>query len=271
MGRPPKFTRTQLQQAALELVDEQGLEALSMRSLAAALGTGPMTLYNHVQDRADLDVLVADAVLADVRWTPDRPDDWRESATEIATAMWRAVRAHPRAIPLILTRRSRSRVLLDVAEVLLDALARSGRRGEALLHAFRAVTAFVVGAALGELSGPLAVRAGEPAAKAIARVRALPADRYPRLREIARVAARSKAEREFRSGLESLLAGLESGGRASAPPKRSSAAPRPACAPRARRRVPATAKGGSAKENSPTVNPGRSSARSARTARSGRS
>ena len=208
MGRPPRFTRTQLQQAALRLVDEHGLEALSMRALAAALGTGPMTLYNHVKDRADLDVLVADAVLGDVRWAATRPDDWRESAAEIATAMWRAVRAHPRAIPLILTRRTRSRVVLDTAEVLLDALARSGRRGAELLHAFRAVTAFVVGAALGELSGTLAVQAGEPAAKAIARVRALPADRYPRLREIARAAARSKAEREFESGLRSLLAGL---------------------------------------------------------------
>jgi hypothetical protein len=200
-----------------------------------------------VKDRADLDVLVADAVLADVRWSPTRPADWRESASEIATAMWRAVRAHPRAIPLILTRRTRSRVVLDTAEVLLEALARGGRRGNDLLHAFRAVTAFVVGAALGELSGPLAVQAGEPAAKAIARVLALPADRYPRLREIARVAARSKAEREFQSGLRSLLVGLSSGKAAAA-----SAGVR---APRADARV----------------NPGRSSAPPARTARSCRS
>jgi AcrR family transcriptional regulator len=208
VGRPPKFSRTQLQAAALALVDRHGLDGLSMRSLAAALGTGPMTIYNHVADRADLDVLVVEAIVGQAHWRRRRRSDWRVEVREIATATWRAVRAHPHAIPLILTRRTRSPAALEVAEALLAALARSGRSRRDLLVAFRTVFAFVMGFAQAELAGPLAAEAGEPATAVIRRVRALPRERYPRLVEIATSAATSRAEQEFRLGLDLLLGGL---------------------------------------------------------------
>ncbi len=210
MGRPAKFSRGQLQTAALALLDQHGLPGLSMRALAAALGTGPMTIYNHVAHRADLEALVVEAVVAQARWPRRRSDgDWRRAVREIATAMWRAVRAHPHAIPLILTRRGRSPAALDVAEALLDALARSGRSRRRLLVAFRTVSAFVMGFAQAELAGPLAVEAGEDPSAVISRMRALPKARYRRLIEIATAATRSDAEREFRLGLELLLDGLD--------------------------------------------------------------
>ncbi len=52
-----KFTRAQFQTAALKIVDKEGLAALSMRSLAGALGTGPMTIYNYFEDRDELEAL----------------------------------------------------------------------------------------------------------------------------------------------------------------------------------------------------------------------
>lgn len=208
MGRPPKFSRQHLQHAALRLVDRDGIAGLSMRTLARELGTGPMTLYNHVTNRADLEVLVVEAVLATATWPRRRQADWRAEARTIATAMWRAVRRHPQAIPLVLVRRSRSTALLAPSEALLAALARGGLRGAALLVAFRAVTAFVMGFAQAELAGPLAAAADEAAATTIARFRALPPARYPHLVEIAGAAARSRPEREFRGGLDALLRGL---------------------------------------------------------------
>jgi AcrR family transcriptional regulator len=208
VGRPARFSREQLQAEALAIVDERGLAALSMRSLADALGTGPMTLYNHVRNRADLDVLLVDAVFAEARWPRTARADWRDEVEAIAAAGWRAARAHPSVVPLILTRRSRSLPLLELSEALLAALARSGRSGRELLVAFRAVTALTVGFAQAELAGPLSVEAGERAADVIARFRALPAERYPRLREIASAAVTSDPEREFREGLRALLAGL---------------------------------------------------------------
>lgn len=208
MGRPPKFSRESLQAAALRLVDEQGLVGLSMRNLASELGTGPMTLYNHVAHREDLEVLVVEAVLASAKWKRVEREQWQDEVRDVSVAMWRAVRAHPAVIPLIATRRSRSEGVMDVSEALLGALARSGRSGRRLLVAFRAVTAIVMGFAQVELAGPLAVEAGEPAAEVIGRMRALPKSRFPRLIEIAKAATTSKAETEFRSGLDLLLAGL---------------------------------------------------------------
>lgn len=208
MGRPTKFSIEQLQQAALNIVDRQGLSGLSMRSLASALGTGAMTLYNHVPDREGLDVLVIDAVLAEARLPAAELEDWRDQVEAIAVEAWRTVRAHPNVIPLILTRRSRSVATLNFAEALLDGLARSGQSGHGLLVAFRAVTAFVMGSAQAELAGPLAAEAGEHPDEVIARMRMLPKDRYPRLVRLAAVADPKKVEIEFRGGLRALLRGL---------------------------------------------------------------
>jgi AcrR family transcriptional regulator len=207
VGRPPKFTRNQLQDAALEIVVTEGLPALSMRSLARRLGTGPMTLYNHVADRADLDVLVVDAVMATVDLPPAGEDPWDTAVEAIATAIWRAVRAHPEAIPLILTRRSRSAAVLDASEALLAALARSGLEGQGLLNGFRAVTAFVSGFAQAELASPLAGADDQPP-ELIQRVRNLGSARYPHLTRIAGTAATSDPQDEFSAGLRALLSGL---------------------------------------------------------------
>ena len=55
-----RFTTDEIAAAELGIVDTSGLNALSMRSLAAALGTGPMTVYNYVADKEGLEELVAD-------------------------------------------------------------------------------------------------------------------------------------------------------------------------------------------------------------------
>jgi len=208
MGRPAKFSRSQLQAAALALVDRHGVAGLSMRALADKLGTGPMTLYNYVAHREDLEVLVVEAVVEKAKWPRARRADWRAGVREIATALWHALRAHPQAIPLILTRRSRSPAIFEISEALLHELARSGRAGEELLVAFRSLQALVMGFVQVELTGALSRAAGERPQAVIRRFRALPPERYPHLIEIATAAMSSKAEDEFRAGLELLLAGL---------------------------------------------------------------
>lgn len=207
MAPKAKFTRAKLQQAALALVDAEGLAALSMRTLAAALRTGPMTLYNYVKDRDDLDALVVEAVLAEVA-QPKPPgnkfgSDWQADVRAIVEATWRTVRRHPNVIPLILTRRTLHDTTLQWAEGLLEALARGGRSDAELLVAFRTVSGFVMGLAQAQL-------AGQPAADHpdVARARALPPGRYPRLIEIAKAATLIGPDREFRAGLDIVMAGL---------------------------------------------------------------
>lgn len=215
MGRPAKISRDRLQAAALALVDRDGLPGLSMRNLAAAVGTGAMTLYNHVAHREDLELLVIEAVLEKADWPRLSYRDWRDEVRAIAVALWRALRAHPQVIPLIVTRRSRSPAVFDASEALLRALARSGRSGEELLIAFRSLQALTMGFAQVELTSPLSRAAGERPPAVIRRFRALPRERYPHLIEIATAAMTSHAEQEFRAGLDYLLAGF--GGRQKTP------------------------------------------------------
>ena len=204
-GRPSKSSLDEVQKAALEIVDREGLEALSMRALAAKLGTGTMTLYNYVSDRESLEILVVDAVLAGTVLPSPSSDDWRDEVRGIVVAIWQAVRSHPHAIPLILIRRNRSTALLQIAEALLAALARSGRSGYQLLLAFRTITGFVAGFVEADLSGPILAAAGESTASITDRTRKLPQDRYPRLIELATTAASSDPSKEFLDALDELL------------------------------------------------------------------
>lgn len=207
VGRRARFTRVDLEDAAIAVIDEHGLGGLTMRAVAQQLGTGAMTLYNYVDGRDALDGLVVDGVLRDIV-LPDVPDaDWRVDVHRVAEQVWRAVREHPYAIPLVLARRSHSTTFLDVAETLLTALARSGLDGEDLLVAFRAVATLATAFAQTELGSSLSTRDGGPDAT-IDRFRALPAERYPRLIEIAGAARASAPEVEFRRGLDALLDGL---------------------------------------------------------------
>ncbi|GAA3943822.1 TetR/AcrR family transcriptional regulator [Actinomadura viridis] len=207
MPAPRKFTHQQLQAAALELIDQEGLAGLTMRALAARLGTGPMTIYNYVDGREGLEHLVTGAVMAQVRRPDGHPGDWRARVEAIAEAIWRAVRAHPNAIPLVLTTRSLDEEALAPAEALLQALAGSGRSGADLLAAFRVVSGFIAGFAQAELTGPLASASGQDAGAITARMADLPAQRFPRLIEIAH-AATGDPQAEFRSGLKIILTGL---------------------------------------------------------------
>jgi AcrR family transcriptional regulator len=203
MPAPRKFSRAQLQTAALTLVDEHGLAGLTMRNLATELGTGAMTIYNYVDGREGLEELVAEAVMSQARWA-ETGDDWDAQVAAIAEGMWRAVRAHPHAISLILTRRSFDIATLAPAEALLQALSRSGRSGRDLLVAFRAVSGYVTGFAQAELTSPLSAAT----ASIVERIAALPAERFPKLIEIAEVASDSDPQDEFRDGLQLILEGL---------------------------------------------------------------
>jgi AcrR family transcriptional regulator len=207
---PRKFTAEQLRDAALAIVDEAGLEALTMRSLAARLGTGAMTIYNYVNGRDGLDGLVIAAVMAGAPESPPPASaDWRDEVRAIATSMWRSARAHPNAIPLLLTRRTLDGPTLDRAEEMLGALRRGGHRDFRLLVAFRAVTCFVVGFAQAELAGPLTAAHGTDSDTVLARAQALPQERYSGLREIAATTAATDRQTEFGAALDLVIAGLD--------------------------------------------------------------
>jgi AcrR family transcriptional regulator len=204
-----RFTTDEIAAAALEIVDTAGVSALSMRSLAAALGTGAMTVYNYVADKEGLEELVVAAVVADVR-VPDPTDDWQHDVYAIADAMWQGIRAHPAAIPLVLTRRTASATGFASADALIAALGRAGMDERDRLAAFHAVLGFVVGAAQAELAGPLT--RGDTARETAARIGSVAGAAYTNVEELSEVAMRMSVEEDFDRGLRMLLDGIASRG-----------------------------------------------------------
>ncbi|MEN3322084.1 MAG: hypothetical protein V7643_5486 [Mycobacterium sp.] len=200
-----RFTTDEIAAAALSIVDTAGLSGLSMRSLAAALGTGPMTVYNYVADKEGLEELVVAAVVAEVR-LPDPTDDWQHDAYAIADAMWRGIRAHPAAIALVLTRRTLSATGFAAADALIASLGRAGLSDRDRLAAFHAVLGFVVGAAQSELAGPLT--RGRDAADAADRIRSLADATYPNIEELSKVAMQTTVDEDFDRGLRMLIDGI---------------------------------------------------------------
>ena len=194
-----RFTTDEIAAAALRIVDESGVAALSMRSLAAALDTGPMTLYNYVADKEGLEELVVAAIVAEVR-LPDPTDDWQQDAYAIANAMWQGVRAHPAAIPLVLTRRMSSATGFAAADALIAALNRAGLDDRDRLAAFHARLGFVTGGAQADLAGPLVA----------ARIGAVAGSEYPHVAALSEVAVRTSVEEDFDRGLRMLLDGIAS-------------------------------------------------------------
>lgn len=205
-----RFTISEIAAAALEIVDRDGLAGLSMRSLAAALGTGPMTLYNYVKDRDELSELVAEAVIAGVK-VPESLGDWRADVQAIATAMWSRMRQHPNAVPLVLSRRTVSASSYLAADRLIEALSRAGLADLDLLAAFRAVLGLVSGSAQAELAGPLASAGRDREQVTVAaRIGRLAAAEHQHIAALAQTSQQSSAVADFRRGLEILLAGVES-------------------------------------------------------------
>ncbi|MFG3255606.1 TetR/AcrR family transcriptional regulator [Streptomyces sp. NPDC048172] len=76
-GRPARLSRDRIVDAALALVTEEGSEALSMRKVADALGSAPMSIYRHVSDKDELLLLVLDRIVAGLP-RPELPDGPRD-------------------------------------------------------------------------------------------------------------------------------------------------------------------------------------------------
>ena len=98
-----KITRDVVLAAALELIDRDGVDGLSMRRLARVLGRDPMILYRHAPNKAALLDGVAETVLAQLKVDPADPD-WAGQLRAVARGYRALALAHPKVVPLLVTR-----------------------------------------------------------------------------------------------------------------------------------------------------------------------
>ena len=80
---------------AVRIADAEGIDAVSMRRIAAVLEAGTMTLYHYVRTKDELLALVTDAVMHELVLTDDLPDGWREAVRAIAHRTRDTLTRHP--------------------------------------------------------------------------------------------------------------------------------------------------------------------------------
>ncbi len=103
-GRPRVHThlsRESIARAGLEIVDRKGLDALSLRAVAEALGVGTMTLYAHTPDRQALERDIVGLLLGEVDTGEAPGEAWDESVRRVAGSLREMTLRHPRAFPLV--------------------------------------------------------------------------------------------------------------------------------------------------------------------------
>ncbi|MDT0345711.1 TetR/AcrR family transcriptional regulator [Streptomyces litchfieldiae] len=122
-----QLNRTAIVAEALRLVRAEGLAAVTMRRLAEELGTAPMSLYRHVEDRQALLIAMLDEVAQSVsRSVPPPVADPRSEITAVLTAIHDALRQDPWAVRLIVSQRLAGPSILPLLERLFAALGTAG-------------------------------------------------------------------------------------------------------------------------------------------------
>ncbi|WP_338120070.1 TetR/AcrR family transcriptional regulator [Streptomyces sporangiiformans] len=220
MDRPAPAARASLSPqkiaaVAVEIADAEGFGAVTMRRLAKELGVAPMAAYRHVSGKDDLWALMVDRVSAELS-VPEEVTDWREVLRAFAVQTREMTLRHPwlGSMPSPLFALTPRR--LGVAERQLAALDGLGLDIDVMMAAFRAVTAYVHGAARSEVAlrqymeeqgweSPDETRRGlAPQMRYL-----MDTGRYPTYRKYAQHAARKDdAAWEFETGLDCLLDGI---------------------------------------------------------------
>jgi AcrR family transcriptional regulator len=175
-----KLTRERILQAALRLVDESGIEALSMRKLGQELGYEAMSLYNHVANKDAVIDGILDLVLDETEEPPaDMP--WDEAVRSSALSVHRVLREHPWACELLLTGQRIRPGRLRYMDTLLGRLRDAGFSADTTYHAYHVLDAHIFGFSLwqaGHSGAGMTMEDVEPLLE-----RMVPADVYPHLYE----------------------------------------------------------------------------------------
>jgi AcrR family transcriptional regulator len=150
-ARRQPLSPDRLAQAALALIDEHGLEALSTRRLGKTLGVEGMALYKHFKSRDALLDAVAGLLLCELTIPPKGPS-WVERVRSFARGYRALSRLHPRAYVLLATRRLTSERALAVVNDLFAALVEEGFAPAEAALLFRTVANFCHGTSLDELA-----------------------------------------------------------------------------------------------------------------------
>ena len=212
--RRPPLNKALVIEGAIELADEIGIDALTIRRLAAKLGVKPMSIYHHVANKDEILDGMVDIVFSEI----DRPEtdtDWKAAIRGRAVSARTVLARHRWATPMMESRPTPGPETLRHHDAVIGCFRRAGFSIEMTAHAYALVDNYIYGFALQEASLP-ATGGEEMADLAETIIEPLPADDYPHLVELATEYIMQPGYdfgNEFDFGLELILDGLETAAR----------------------------------------------------------
>ncbi|QQQ76416.1 TetR/AcrR family transcriptional regulator C-terminal domain-containing protein [Saccharothrix sp. 6-C] len=206
---PAPLSRERIVRAAIRLADADGLDAVSLRKVAAALDVGPMRLYGYIATKEELLDLMVDAVHEEIRPTGD---GWREVLRSLAETTRQAARRHEWLADLIGGRPQLGPNTLAGGEAVLAAM--TGVDLATVVPAVAAVNAYVVGAVRREITELRAERASGldkeqwQATYGPYLTKVFATGRFPALANLVHDGPHLDADETFRAGLDFVLDGI---------------------------------------------------------------
>ncbi|MEU6462401.1 TetR/AcrR family transcriptional regulator [Streptomyces sp. NPDC046976] len=207
---PAPLNREAIVRTAIRLADADGLEAVSLRKVATALGVGPMRLYSYIASKEELLDLMVDAAYAEIRPVGD---GWRQVLRSLAESTRQAAHEHEWLADLLGGRPQLGPHALANGETVVARL--DGIALDDAMPMVAAVNAYVIGAVRREIAERRAERASGmderrwQAALGPYLERTFATGRFPALATVVRDAAHLDADATFRLGLDFLLDGIE--------------------------------------------------------------
>jgi TetR/AcrR family transcriptional regulator, tetracycline repressor protein len=199
-----QLTREAVVDAAMRVIDSEGLEALSMRRLGSELGANPMAAYHYVPNKAALYDLILDEVMSGVDLSViDPAAPLSERLKQAARAYQAAILVHPQAIPVLATRSVRSAVATRPIEPFLGLLFEAGLTPTEALSAVDVMAQFILGGAMGYYHH-IVDEAAEPQRD----FDELAPDEFPNMTRVLSEGSYVGFECEFEFGLDVIVRGL---------------------------------------------------------------
>jgi AcrR family transcriptional regulator len=206
------ITRAAILASALEIIDRDGVEGLSMRRLGEAVRRDPMVLYRHLPNKAAVLDGVVEMVFEQLSLDTTRPD-WAAALRDLAHDFRDLACAHPNVVPLLVTRPlatplgMRPQGMLRQLEDMLALLLGAGFSGVDAVLMYRALFGFLYGHVLTELQ-EVVERPEETDDVLRLGLHRLRISEFPRLRSLAPTWAAYDGLTELDRGLDILLSGL---------------------------------------------------------------
>lgn len=147
------LSREKVLECALDLADESGIAALTIRSLAQSMGTKPMSLYYYVANKEEILDGIVDLVFSEIE-LPSPAGAWRDEMHRRAHAMRAALKRHPWAVGLLESRTSPGAATLRHHDATLGTLRAAGFSVQLTAHAYALLDSYIYGFALQETALP---------------------------------------------------------------------------------------------------------------------